>query len=222
MSNHAAKMSSNTRLNSKKCDQCDYSTTFATTLKRHIRTHRGQKLHKCDLCGHLFHQAGNLKRHMLIHNGEKPHKCHYCNYSCSETGDLKKHMRTHSGDKPYKCDQCDYASATASHLRRHKKTHKNPKKGAKLMNSCLTPDILKQHTKEIHSRQKKYTCELCRYVCVQSGTLQRHLKTHKGDKNFKCVQCGRYYSRAEHLVRHTKRCTEVLDKLLTKLQHPNL
>ena len=199
--------------------------------------------------GHLLHQAGNLKRHMLIHNGEKPHECHHCNYSCSETGDLKKHMRTHSGEKPYKCDQCDYASATASHLRRHEKTHKNPKKGAKLINQsvqhqqkqstatisigeqckkctyfCLTPGMLKQHTKEIHSRQKKYTCELCQYVCVQPGTLKQHLKTHKGDKNFKCVQCGRYYSKAEHLVRHTKRCTEVLDlyKLLTKLQHPNL
>ena len=98
----AAKMPSNTRLNPKKCDQCDYATTFATTLKRHIRTHGGQKLNKCDLCGHLFHQTGNLKRHMLIHNGEKPHKCRHCNYSCSETGDLKKHMRTHSDEKPYK------------------------------------------------------------------------------------------------------------------------
>ena len=33
---------------------------------------------------------------------------------------------------------------------------------------------------------------------------------------------GRYYPRDEHLVRHTKRCTDVLDKLLTKLQHSNL
>ena len=109
-------------------------------------------------------------------------------YSCSETGDLKKHMRTHSSDKPYKCDQCDYA---VSHLRRHEKTHKNQKKGAKLMNQslqhqqkqstpiasigiqcnkctcfCLTPDMLKQHTKEIHSRQKKYTCEFNMSVCL--------------------------------------------------------
>ena len=125
-------------------------------------------------------------------------------------------------------------------------TKKLTKKGAKLMNQrmlqqqkqstpatsigvqcnkctyfCLTPDTYVK-AKEIDSRQKKYTCELCRYVCFQPGTLKRHFKTHKGDKNFKCVQCGRYYSKAEHLVRHTKRCTEVLDKLLTKLQHPNL
>ena len=143
-------MSSNTRLNSKKCDQCDYWTTFATTLKRHIRTHGGQKLNKCELCGHLFHQTGNLKRHMLIHNGEKPHKCRHCNYSCSETGDLKKHMRTHSGEKPYKCDQCDYASATASHLRRHKKTHKNPNVALSSEQSPQTPAYAsKQESKKI-------------------------------------------------------------------------
>ena len=128
-------------------------------------------------------------------------------------------------------------------------TKKLTKKGAKLMNQrmlqqqkqstpatsngeqckkytyfCLTPEMLKQHNKEIRLRQKKYTCELCRYVCFQPGTLKRHFKTHKWEKNFNCVQFGRYYSKAEHLVRHTKRCTEVLDlyKLLTKLQHPNL
>ena len=166
-------MSSNTRLNSKKCDQCDYSTTFATTLKRHIRTHGGQKLNKCDLCGHLFHQTGNLKRHMLIHNGEKPHKCRHCNYSCSETGDLKKHMRTHSGEKPYKCDQCDYASATASHLRRHEKTHKNPKKGAKLTNQS----VQQQQKQSTPATSIGVQCKKCTYFCLSPDMLKQRKST---------------------------------------------
>ena len=66
---------------------------------------------------------GNLRKHLKTHSGEKPNKCNQCDYASSETSKLMTHLKTHSGEKSNKCNQCDYATIYASDLRRHLKTH---------------------------------------------------------------------------------------------------
>ena len=33
-----------------KCNQCNYSSTQAACLRRHFKTHTGEKLNKCNQC----------------------------------------------------------------------------------------------------------------------------------------------------------------------------
>ena len=59
---------------SKKCNQCDYASSDAGNLRRHLKTHSGEKSNKCNQCDYASSQAGNLRRHLKTHSGEKSNK----------------------------------------------------------------------------------------------------------------------------------------------------
>ncbi|MCP3871912.1 MAG: C2H2-type zinc finger protein [Desulfobacteraceae bacterium] len=55
---------------SNKCNQCDYSSSQADNLRRHLKRHSGEKSNKCNQCEFASIQAGDLKTHMKTHSGE--------------------------------------------------------------------------------------------------------------------------------------------------------
>ena len=81
------------------------------------------KSNKCNQCDYASSQAGDLRRHLKTHSGEKSQKCNQCDYATYHTGHLKTHIKTHTGEKPNKCSQCEYASSRADQLRLHFKRH---------------------------------------------------------------------------------------------------
>ena len=48
---------------SEKCNQCDYASSHAGDLRRHLKTHSGEKSNKCKQCdyassqGHIFDET---------------------------------------------------------------------------------------------------------------------------------------------------------------------
>ena len=64
-----------------------------------------------------------MKKHMKTHTGEKPHKCTECDHARLQVGNLRQHMRTHTGQKPCKCKECDYTCSCARHLKLYMATH---------------------------------------------------------------------------------------------------
>ena len=62
------------------CNQCPKSLGSGF-LKRHIRTHSGEKHFSCDQGSKSFNQRGHLKIHRKTHTGEKYFLCNQCHSS---------------------------------------------------------------------------------------------------------------------------------------------
>lgn len=56
------------------CPVCKKRIANNHNLKKHMRTHTGEKRFCCDLCGKVFSEKKYLLKHQVIHEREKEHK----------------------------------------------------------------------------------------------------------------------------------------------------
>ncbi|GBM76055.1 hypothetical protein AVEN_153306-1 [Araneus ventricosus] len=49
------------------CPHCPYITPNSGCLKRHLRTHSGERPYVCKTCLKSFSQKGSLQRHLMVH-----------------------------------------------------------------------------------------------------------------------------------------------------------
>ena len=64
----------------KKCNQCDFISSWTSSLRKHLKTHTGEKSNKCNQCDFASSGKGNLSKHLKTHSGEKAHSCNQCDY----------------------------------------------------------------------------------------------------------------------------------------------
>jgi len=159
-------------------DDCGYNAATAGDLKKHTRTHTGEKPFAChwEGCSYSTSQAGHLKRHTRTHTGKKLFACHWegCGYSASDDSNLKDHTRTHTGEKPFACqwEDCGYSTSQATNLKRHTRTH---------------------------TGEKPFACqwEECGYSASRASSLKAHRRTHTGDPHGREAVCLRSRSLLE-------------------------
>ncbi|XP_078467850.1 uncharacterized protein LOC144730896 isoform X1 [Lampetra planeri] len=185
------------------CKECGVGFSQHSDLKKHSRTHTGERPYFCEECGKSFSQQSDLKTHSRIHSGERPHECKDCGKRFSRRYTLETHCRIHTGEKPYVCSVCGKGFSQLSDLKKHSRTHtgEKPHVCGECGKEFSQQSDLNKHSRT-HTGEKPNTCDVCGKGFSQQSDLNKHFRIHTGEKPHVCKECGKGFSQHSYLKKH--------------------
>ncbi|XP_023021185.2 uncharacterized protein [Leptinotarsa decemlineata] len=187
------------------CQVCLKFFAHSRNLMIHERSHSDQKPFQCEICLKSFNQRVHLKLHELNHTGEKPFKCKICFKSFNQNSSLKIHSNIHTGQKPFQCNLCPKSFTQSTSLRYHEKIHRGEKpfQCEICQKAFIRSSDLKAHERT-HTGERPFQCRICLSLFMRNCDLNSHEKTHTDEKPYQCKVCLRSFTRSNDLKTHEK------------------
>ncbi|XP_047519212.1 GDNF-inducible zinc finger protein 1-like isoform X5 [Pieris napi] len=169
-----------------KCEECGKAFSAPSQLKNHMIKHSDTRSFYCVECNKTFKTEISLNQHLKtlphVEYSELPLQCDQCDKRFRAKRDLANHMnRIHLGTKPYQCDKCEKGYADQWSLTEH---------------------IRYKHEGVVKPR--KYPCTICDKVFKTNSTCKMHIRTHTGERPYKCTKCPASFSQSGILNTHVK------------------
>lgn len=211
------------------CPLCPRVFKYSYNCGRHLREcikdftigARGKicNRYQCPLCYTNFTNPSNRHRHIK-------NIClkEYCKrHVRKQTIPMKNSNQTkpiqpspHSSNQGFKCNFCPAVFSFASGKYRHMKKHKLLKRTGQVFKydrSSLIP--LSNETKCTAHFDKAFqaneacsssshACRFCGKCFGTTYSLKKHARNHKGERPYRCLNCGKGFKQQAHLVSHKK------------------
>ncbi|GBP10836.1 Transcription factor Sp1 [Eumeta japonica] len=70
--------------------------------------------------------------------------------------------------------------------------------------SCLLVDSINHMADSVYDPTRPFPCGHCAKNFKRQDDLNRHMRTHTGEKPFACSECEKRFMRSDHLKKHLK------------------
>eukprot|EP00331_Platyophrya_macrostoma_P032312 CAMPEP_0176450216 /NCGR_PEP_ID=MMETSP0127-20121128/27005_1 /TAXON_ID=938130 /ORGANISM="Platyophrya macrostoma, Strain WH" /LENGTH=360 /DNA_ID=CAMNT_0017837831 /DNA_START=102 /DNA_END=1184 /DNA_ORIENTATION=+ len=173
-------------------DNCAFSQTSSSdkfSVKTETEVVSQPESNKLDVISKLTRKQ-TIRKFFKAETGKKVYICFLdsCSRQFNHLSSLIKHERIHRNERPYVCRTCGLSFIQSSNLKRHEKSHMG---------------------------EKPYKCELCPKQFSTACNLRQHAQIHEscsGELKYACTKCGKSYIYTSSLIKHQKKCTQMLSE----------
>ncbi|XP_016951167.1 zinc finger and SCAN domain-containing protein 12 [Drosophila biarmipes] len=159
------------------CPSCPEKFTSRRAYNAHTKREHFPG-YVCDQCGKTLQSYSGFIGHLQNHEPVKQFACPVCPERFSRKFRLKHHMAWHTGETPYQCEVCSKRFVHKVALYKHKMIHDN--------------------------ETKRLECQVCGFKTRTKAHLERHMRSHTGDKPFACPVCNKRFSQMYNMKAHLR------------------